>query len=314
LDNRALLPDLKNYRRNFIAKGVSWPLTALPFSQDGLLKDLPSTTKKGWPWDIQAKPNSYNKKIKWPKITIVTPSFNQGLYLEKTIRSILLQNYPNLEYIIMDGNSKDQSPDIIKKYSKWISFYEIKQDNGQSHAINKGFSLASGDIYCWINSDDFFTPNALYNVVNSILEYPEKSFFYGWGYTSELVDGKEIICEFKPRKQYKRHIRIPSLVQPSCFWKKEIHEPIWEELICSMDYELWVRLIPKASLYYIKKFLSVATVHSAAKTQNEIFKKHWQADHEKIIKRHGAFTYFSWRWIHFELRLLKLLEKLLNRK
>ena len=95
-----------------------------------------------------------NKDISWPKISIVTPSYNQGDFLEQTILSVLNQNYPNLEYIIIDGGSTDKSMEIIKKYEKYISYWISEKDNGQADAIKKGFRKSSGEIFAWINSDD----------------------------------------------------------------------------------------------------------------------------------------------------------------
>ena len=97
-----------------------------------------------------------------PKISVVTPSYNQGKYLESTIRSVLNQSYPALEYIIIDGQSQDKSIEIIKKYEPYLYYWESTADNGQSHAINKGFAKSTGDILCWINSDDKLEPGALH--------------------------------------------------------------------------------------------------------------------------------------------------------
>ena len=102
----------------------------------------------------------------FPKISIVTPSFNQGEYLEETILSVIGQNYPNLEYIIIDGGSKDNSVEIIKKYEKYLTYWVSENDEGQSDAINKGFKIATGDIFGWLNSDDLFMPNVFNNIIS----------------------------------------------------------------------------------------------------------------------------------------------------
>jgi glycosyltransferase involved in cell wall biosynthesis len=113
---------------------------------------LPATTPKGGPW---------------PTISIVTPSFNQGVYLEETIRSILLQGYPNLEYIVVDGGSTDNSVAMIKKYDRWLSYWVSERDHGQAHAINKGLARCTGEIFNWINSDDYLLPGALGSLAQS---------------------------------------------------------------------------------------------------------------------------------------------------
>jgi glycosyltransferase involved in cell wall biosynthesis len=121
------------------------------------------TGKKGWPWSIESPQLAplMNDGRAWPKISIVTPSFNQGEFLEETIRSILLQGYPNLEYIIIDGGSKDNSVEIIKKYERWLKYWISEEDTGQANAINKGLKHCSGDLFNWINSDDYLEIGAL---------------------------------------------------------------------------------------------------------------------------------------------------------
>jgi glycosyltransferase involved in cell wall biosynthesis len=128
-----------------------------------LLKDLPETGKSGWPWTAEAPqiPPLRPDGSPWPRISIVTPSYNQGTFIEETIRSVLLQGYPNLEYIIIDGGSSDQSVEIIKKYEPWLAYWVSEGDKGQSHAINKGLARATGDLFNWINSDDMLLPGAL---------------------------------------------------------------------------------------------------------------------------------------------------------
>ncbi len=123
----------------------------------------PPPGKSGWPWTEESPEltDTLPDGRPWPKITVVTPSFNQGRFLEETIRSIVLQRYPNLEYIVIDGGSTDESVEIIRKYEPWLTYWESEPDRGQSHAINKGLARASGELFNWVNSDDFLSAGAL---------------------------------------------------------------------------------------------------------------------------------------------------------
>src|SRR5262245_43472888 len=120
----------------------------------------PPSAKTGWPWTEESRrlSNRTTEDRAWPRISVVTPSFNQGKFIEETIRSILLQGYPNLEYIVIDGGSTDNSLEVIKRYSPWLSYWVSEKDRWQSHAINKGMSHATGDIVAWLNSDDLYLP------------------------------------------------------------------------------------------------------------------------------------------------------------
>src|SRR5262245_11264512 len=121
----------------------------------------PPANKKGWPWTEECAqlPDRMPDGSEWPRISIVTPSYNQGAFLEETLRSVLLQGYPNLEYVVIDGGSRDCSVDVIKKYERWIRYWVSEPDRGQSHAINKGFEKTNGDILAYINSDDAYLPD-----------------------------------------------------------------------------------------------------------------------------------------------------------
>jgi len=123
----------------------------------------PPPGETGWPWTIasDAVPDTQACGEPWPKISVVTPSYNQGAFIEETIRSILLQGYPNLEYIVIDGGSTDETVEVLKKYDPWIDHWVREPDDGQSDAINKGLGRATGSIFNWINSDDLLEPGAL---------------------------------------------------------------------------------------------------------------------------------------------------------
>jgi glycosyltransferase involved in cell wall biosynthesis len=122
----------------------------------------PPPGRTGWPWTEASPPfpGQTPSGSAWPKISVVTPSLNQGEFIEETIRSVLLQGYPDIEYIIIDGGSTDKSAEIIEKYSPWLHYWVSEPDTGQSNALNKGFKQATGELYAYINSDDFYEPNA----------------------------------------------------------------------------------------------------------------------------------------------------------
>ncbi len=141
----------------------------------------PPTDKTGWPWTEETPQLSDTMPdgLPWPKISIVTPSFNQGQFIEETIRSVLLQGYPNLEYIIIDGGSTDEAVDIIKKYERWLTYWVSETDRGQSHAINKGFNISKGEITAWINSDDFYLHGAFGKISRFFSENTDVDMVFG---------------------------------------------------------------------------------------------------------------------------------------
>lgn len=180
----------------------------------------------------------------YPKISIVTPSYNQGEFIEQTILSVINQNYPNLEYIIIDGGSTDQTVDIIKKYEKYISYWESVPDNGQTDAINKGFAKCTGDIFNWINSDDYYEPNVFFAIAECFDSHPEIHILCGkeWGFNNDnpldrkLHDGS-IISESIYETLY-----IGIIDQPCTFFKKnsiENYFPLEISLRYVMDKKIW---------------------------------------------------------------------------
>jgi glycosyltransferase involved in cell wall biosynthesis len=129
------------------------------------LRDLPAGPpgKTGWPWTEETAPLPATAPggKSWPRISIVTPNYNYGAYLEAAIRSVILQGYPNLEYFVIDGGSSDRSVEILRKYEPWLTYWESERDRGQTHAINKGLARCTGEVVNWLCSDDMLMPGAL---------------------------------------------------------------------------------------------------------------------------------------------------------
>lgn len=305
------LPDLNNYRNEFLNRGVQLPLHPITLKGGGLLDALPPVANNltGWPYTEQTSPAVYSKRVHWPKVTIVTPSYNQAQFLETTIRSVLLQNYPNLEFIIIDGGSNDDSVEIIKKYAPWLSYWHSEKDEGQGQAINRGFSIASGEYYAWINSDDYYMKDVLHLVINIFIT-KKVDFVYGYAYNRKMQQNELELVKMMPLIDY--FIKIPCLAQPSCFWTARIHQPIWEELHCALDFELWLRLVKGHKRKQIKKPLSVAHVHDDAKTSDPKMKEKWHEDHLKIWSEEAHGTVYEWKRIVFLNRIRGKIYKILG--
>lgn len=233
----------------------------------------PPLGKKGWPWMPQADqhPSCDSKNVLWPGISIVTPSYNQGQFLEETIRSVLLQGYPNLEYIIIDGGSTDNSVEIIRKYEPWLTYWVSEPDRGQSHAINKGFGRATGDIMAWLNSDDVYAPGAVVVAANHLRE--EKSaLLVGASIVTETSNTLEGHLDHRAPEWGEMMYDVKTFPQPSVYWTADLwHKSggLDEKLHQLMDYDLWLRMQPHvAKLIFTNEILSFARSHSEQKTAN----------------------------------------------
>jgi len=206
---------------------------------------------------------------KLPKISIVTPSYNQGKFLEQTIKSVLNQDYPNLEYIIMDGGSTDNSVDIIKKYEDQITFWESKPDNGQADAIYRGFELASGDIISWINSDDFYLDGALNAVGGYFSEYPSIEWLAGNAIIVDEVSHELLKCYTTSITFDRLYYKEALFVQPSVFYsRKAFFESggFERDLKFCMDYDLFLNLSLRSNPLLVSEFLSAFRYHPKTKT------------------------------------------------
>jgi glycosyltransferase involved in cell wall biosynthesis len=208
----------------------------------------------------------------WPLISIVTPSYNHANFIEETIRSVLLQGYPNLEYIIIDGDSSDGSVEIIKKYSPWLAYWVSERDRGQSHAINKGFANARGEVVAWLNSDDVLQEHSLAMIGRYFAQNP----------TCEFLAGRSEMRDVSGTKTFWRVENLPRslaqlleyplgryLAQPSVFFRRCVLDrvgPLDERLQYAMDLDLWLRMAEHYQIEILPQTLSWMRIHESAKT------------------------------------------------
>jgi glycosyltransferase involved in cell wall biosynthesis len=265
------------------------------------------------------KNNSLQKNESlFPKISIVTPSFNQGIFLEKTILSVLNQEYPNLEYIIIDGGSTDKSINIIKKYEKYLTYWHSKHDRGQSDAIAQGFKRATGSILAWLNSDDIFYPNALNHIGCFFMENSKIDVIYG---DSLRIDKDNRVTNEIYSVPFSKLGFISQAFyfhQASVFWRKTIYDRsngINTSLHLTMDPDLWLRFYnARAKFCYLPKILSCCRSHSETKT-NQNFEKIQQL-RKRLVQTHLGINpvSFRYRFLRRLMRIRTLLYHLKNRR
>lgn len=231
-------------------------------------------------------------KANWPKISIITPSFNQGKFIRQTIESVLNQNYPNLEYLVIDGGSSDETISILKSYGKkfyWIS----EKDAGQTDAINKGLIKATGEVIGYLNSDDLLLPGAVQRVAEEFRNKPELMWLSGDYYIINK-HGKKIQAFTVWYKKILRtfpYLPILSIAnfiaQPSTFWRKKLHDEVGvfdQSLHYCMDYDFWLRCLQKYPLHILTIPLSVFRIHQASKGGSQ-FNKQFAEEHS-VLRRY----------------------------
>ena len=237
-----------------------------------------------------------------PLVSIVTPSFNQADYLEETICSVLDQDYPRLEYILVDGGSADGSLEIIRRYSHQLAWWVSDPDQGQTDAINKGFQKANGEILAWLNSDDTYLPHAISEAVEYLQSHSEAGMVYG---DANLVDDlSKIIGRFPARQtDYRRlrrgYVHIP---QQAAFFRSQLWKqvgPLDASFYFAMDYDLWVRLSRLAPLHYYPRTWANFRLHSEGKTA--VSDERCWPEMVRIHRRDGG-SWLSWLVVKAKLR------------
>ena len=234
-------------------------------------------SKNCWPWNKEVNETIYNSDVNWPKISIVTPSFNQSDYLEETIRSILLQNYPNLEYIIIDGGSTDNSVEIIRKYEAWITYWVSEKDGGQANAINKGLHVATGTVFNFINSDDYLTAGALKSIGEGFLS--DIDLLAGWvinfdDRNNEEVDETSSIIIKNSNLSMVNYYCTSNFHfhQPGVWFKRSLlnEHPLSEDFHYAFDTELILNVLyDNPQILYIDTVLVNFRLHESSKSVSQ---------------------------------------------
>lgn len=211
----------------------------------------------------------------YPKISVVTPNYNQGKYLEQTILSVIQQEYPNLEYIIIDGGSTDESISVIKKYEKHLAYWVSEKDKGMYFAIEKGFKKSTGAIMCWINSDDVLWHNSLHTVAEIFSKNPQINWLQGF---PSVIDEQGKLLYQRPPVASASYFYSKSFLkshefiqQESTYWTRSLYnksQGINTQFALAADFDLWMQFFKHETLYCTKKQLGAFRKREGQKSEN----------------------------------------------
>lgn len=266
---------------NIVAQQYSWQRCA---------EDTVAYLRKIWEENKKEKVDKYGDM---PLVSIVTPSYNQGEFIKATIESVLNQDYPNIEYFVMDGGSTDNTVEILKSYGDRIHWVSEK-DAGQADAVNKGIRRANGQIIGWLNSDDTYLEGAVSKMVSYFKEHSDTDMVYGEGYYTNK-EGEITERYLTEKYDYHRLAEMCIICQPSAFFTKEIVEKAGMldiEHQLSMDYELWLRMAKIGKIAYIPDYIATSRFYEENKTlsrRTEVFEETCKA-----VKKHYGYVPISW--------------------
>ena len=225
--------------------------------------------KQGWPWDaaVRRVPEKMPNGQPWPRITVVTPAYNQAQFLEETMRSVLMQGYPNSEYMVINDGATDNTEEVISRYERYLNFWTTQKNSGQPTAVNNGMARSTGEILGWLNSDDLLLPRALERTALARMN-PEVKITCGF---REVIDSDSRITWHwvHPRPNNEDLKRICYLAQETVFWNREVWEkagPLGAEWRFALDVDLWNKFMAAGYTFHLLPyFLGAFRVHPASK-------------------------------------------------
>jgi glycosyltransferase involved in cell wall biosynthesis len=251
------------------------------------LEDLPVPAggRSGWPWTEPAAPPpaQARRDDRLPRICVVTPSFNQAQFLEQTLRSVLLQGYPNLEYIVVDGGSTDGSVQILENYAPWLNYWVSEHDRGQVDAINKGLRRSAADWIAWQNSDDIYYPGALWRVAEAVRYHPGAALVVG---NVNLIGADDrLITDLRYVRPTYRSMLAEGMVMTNqaAFWRRELHATVgWlnESYGCAFDYDWFLRVLARGHARHVDYTLGGYRIYRDTKTTRML--QQCAEEHERI--------------------------------